>query len=76
MRTELLTVDNVHTLLAQASDKEVWRGAGFLAPALRQVYTKTNDKQILDICLLFAENLPVHIAGRVITAIKRRKVTS
>jgi hypothetical protein len=75
MRTLVLTVDNVHNLLAQASDKEVWKGAGFLSPALRQVYTKTNDPQILDVCLLFADNLPIHIAGRVITAIKRRKVT-
>lgn len=74
MRTEL-TVDNVHTFLAQASDKEVWKGAGFLSPALRRVYTKTNDKQILDICLLFADNLPIHIAGRVINAIEKRMVT-
>jgi hypothetical protein len=75
MRTLLLTVVNVHSFLAQASDKEVWKGAGFLSPALRQVYTKTSDPQILDICLLFADNLPVHIAGRVIAAIERRKVT-
>ena len=74
MRT-LLTVANVHNFLAQASDKEVWKGAGYLSPALREVYTKTNDKQILDICLLFAENLPVHIAGKVITAIEKRMVT-
>lgn len=75
MRTFLLlTVDNVHGFLVEASNKEAWEGAGFLTSALRQVYTKTTDPQILDVCLLFAENLPVHIAGRVITAIERRKV--
>ena len=85
MRTNFLkfngiTVDvnnesSVHNLLAKASSDEVWYGSGHLSPAIRKVYTKTNNPQILDVCLLFAENLPIHIAGRVITAIMRRKVT-
>jgi len=74
MRTEL-TVDVVHKILGEASNKEVWKGTGYLSPALREVYTKTDDKQILDICLLFADNLPIHIAGRVINAIEKRMVT-
>ena len=73
--TNVLTVDNVHRFLAEASNKEVWKGSGFLSPALRQVYTKTNDPQILDVCLLFADDLPINVAGRVITAIMRRKIT-
>lgn len=64
---------NVQFFVASAADRAVWTGDyRFLTEALRKAYTSAKTVDELNVCLLYAENLPLHIAGRVIAAIQTR----